>query len=313
MPIDYSISLEKTKFLVNKDILELMEYANTLRKVYKGDTVFTCAIINAKSGACSEDCAFCAQSAYHKTKINVYPLLSADKILSKAEEMKKKGATRFSIVTSGLKLKKREIESIAKTIMLISEKIEIKVCASLGMLDEDTAKILKDAGLIRYHHNLETARSYFPNICTTHSYDQSIETLHIAKQVGLELCSGGIIGLGESWDQRIELAFTLKELDVDSIPINFLNPIPGTRLQDMPLVPAMDALKAVAIFRIINPEKDITICGGRERVLRDLQSWIFFAGANGVMIGDYLTTKGRDTEQDIEMIKDLGLKVEEIR
>ena len=313
MPIDYSISLEKTKFLVNKDILELMEYANTLRKVYKGDTVFTCAIINAKSGACSEDCAFCAQSAYHKTKINVYPLLSADKILSKAEEMKKKGATRFSIVTSGLKLKKREIESIAKTIMLIREKIEIKVCASLGMLDEDTAKILKDAGLIRYHHNLETARSYFPNICTTHSYDQSIETLHIAKQVGLELCSGGIIGLGESWDQRIELAFTLKELDVDSIPINFLNPIPGTRLQDMPLVPAMDALKAVAIFRIINPEKDITICGGRERVLRDLQSWIFFAGANGVMIGDYLTTKGRDTEQDIEMIKDLGLKVEEIR
>lgn len=310
MSIDYPISVEKARFLVNKDILGLMEHANTLRKIHKGDTVFTCAIINAKSGACSEDCAFCAQSAHHKTKINVYPLLSEDKILFKAEEMKKSGATRFSIVTSGLKLKKREIESIAKTIMLIREKIEIKVCASLGMLDEDMAKMLKDAGLSRYHHNLETARSYFPNICTTHSYDEDIETLHIAKQVGLEVCSGGIIGLGENWDQRIELAFILKELDVDSIPINFLNPIPGTRLQDMPLTPPMDALKTVAIFRMINPEKDITICGGRERVLRDLQSWIFFAGANGVMIGDYLTTKGRSIKEDMEMIKDLGLRIE---
>jgi len=276
----------------------------------KKDIVFTCSIINAKSGACSEDCAFCAQSAYHKTNIKIYTLLPESEVLFKAEEMKKGGATKFSIVTSGYKLKKREIESIANMIRLINEKIDINVCASLGILDKDTAKILKDAGLSRYHHNLETARSFFPNICTTHSYDEDIETLYIAREAGLEVCSGGIIGLGESWDQRIELAFTLKELNVDSIPINFLNPIPGTRLQDMPLLSPMDALRTIAIFRIINPEKDITICGGREKVLRDLQSWIFFAGANGVMIGDYLTTKGRNIEDDIKMIEDLGLSIE---
>lgn len=305
------VSLEKAKSLVKQDTGELVRIADSLRKNYKGNIIFACAIINAKSGACPEDCAFCAQSAHHKTAIKAYPLVSKDAILKVAEDMKKRGATRFSIVTSGNRLKKREAESVADAIRLINERIGIRVCASLGMLDKDMASVLKDAGLDRYHHNLETARSFFPNICTTHSYEEDIETLHTARSAGLKICSGGIMGLGESWDQRIELAFILKKLDVDSIPINFLNPIPGTRLQDMSLLLPDEALKAIAIFRIINPDKDITVCGGREVVLREFQAKIFSAGANGLMIGDYLTTKGRGIEDDMEMIGRLGLKLED--
>ncbi len=311
MLIEQPVSLEKARFLVEQELQELIKIADPLRKDHKGDTIFTCAIINAKSGACPEDCAFCAQSAHHKTEIDVYPLVSEDRIVRMAEEMKKSGATRFSIVTSGNRLKDREIESVANTIRLIREKVEIRVCASLGMLDENMARILKDAGLDRYHHNLETAKSFFPNICTTHAYEEDIETLWVAKNVGLKVCSGGIMGLGEGWEHRIELAFTLREIDVDSIPINFLNPIPGTRLQDMPLLAPTDALKAIAIFRIINPEKDITICGGREKVIREYQSDIFAAGANGIMIGNYLTTKGRGIKEDMEMIEKMGLNLED--
>jgi biotin synthase len=171
------------------------------------------------------------------------------------------------------------------------------------------ARQLKESGITTYHHNLETARSHFDKICTTHDYDEDVATVQIAQSAGLKVCSGGILGLGESWEQRVELAFTLKELDVDSIPINFLNAIPGTPMETRPLLSPMEALKCIALFRMINPEKDITICGGRERTLRDYQSWIFLAGANGFMIGDYLTTKGRNTAMDIEMIKDMGLRL----
>ncbi len=311
MKIDYPISLEKARELVKEDILDVIKEAYKLRKKYKEDRVFTCSIINAKSGLCKEDCAFCAQSVYHKTDIKIYPLMDEEEILERAKMMKEKGATRFSIVTSGYKLKDREISKVCKAVELIKKEVGIKVCASLGMLDRNTASKLKDSGLDKYHHNLETARSYFQKICTTHSYDEDIETVKMAKESGLEVCCGGIIGLGENWDQRLELAFTIRELDVDSIPLNFLIPIPGTRLKDMPLLDPLEAIRTIAIFRIINPEKDITICGGREVVLRDLQSWIFLAGANGIMIGDYLTTKGRNIEDDIRMIEDLGLKISE--
>ncbi len=296
--------------LVNMDLKELLSIANRIREEKKGNTIFTCSIINAKSGQCSEDCAFCAQSKYHRTNIKVYPLISKEEILRRADDMKRSGATRFSIVTSGKKLSKREIDKISDAIREIKEKVKISVCASLGILDRDMAKKLKEAGLDRYHHNLETSKSFFPNICTTHSYEEDIETLEIAKEVGLKVCSGGIIGLGEGWEHRIELALTLKKMDVDSIPINFLIPIAGTRLENMPLLSPSDALKAIAILRIINPEKDITICGGREKVLREEQDKIFFAGANGLMIGDYLTTKGRSIEDDIRMIKELGMRIE---
>ena len=176
------------------------------------------------------------------------------------------------------------------------------LCVSIGMLDEKMAKKLVSSGISNFHHNLETARSYFNQICTTHDYDEDIETIQIAAASGLNVCSGGIMGLGETWEQRVELAFTLKELNVRSIPLNFLNPVKGTKFENRPLMSPLDALKCIALYRFIHPDKDITICGGREPVLKDFQSWVFMAGANGLMIGNYLTTKGRHTGMDLEMM-----------
>ncbi len=306
----YSISYEDAcKFAVSQDnATDLIMCANKIRKKYKKNNIFTCSIINAKSGRCSEDCAFCAQSAHHKTGIETYPLLDKEKILNNSIYMEKAGATKYSMVTSGHSLSGEEIDSIGHAAEEINKKTDLAVCASLGQLTEPMAIKLKEKGVTTYHHNLETARSYFNQICTTHQYDDDIHTVKTAKSAGLKVCSGGILGLGETWEQRVELAFTLKELDVDSIPINFLNPIPGTRMENRSLLPPVDALKCITIFRIINPDKDITICGGREKTLGDFQSWIFMAGANGIMIGNYLTTKGRSTEMDMDMIRQMGLR-----
>lgn len=311
---DYSISYEDAcKLAVARDnAVDLIMCANKIRNRFKKNNVFTCSIINAKSGRCSEDCAFCAQSAYHKTGIETYPLLDTEKIINNSIEMEKAGATKYSMVTSGHSLSDREIDSIGHAAKEINRKTDLSVCASLGQLTEPVAIKLKEKGVTTYHHNLETARSYFDQICTTHEYDEDIQTIKIAKSAGFRVCSGGILGLGETWAQRVELAFTLKELDVDSIPVNFLNPIPGTRMENRPLLPPMEALKCIAIFRFINPDKSITICGGRERALGDFQSWIFMAGANGVMIGNYLTTKGRGAEMDMDMIKQMGLNIYDI-
>ena len=172
----------------------------------------------------------------------------------------------------------------------------------MGLLKQDAAWRLKEAGISRYHHNLETARSFFDTICSTHDYEEDIETVRVAKDAGMRVCSGGIFGMGETWAQRVELAFTLKSLDVDSVPINFLHPIKGTRMGMRPLLPPMEALKIIALYRYIHPRKDITICGGREATLKDFQSWTFAAGANGIMVGNYLTTLGRNMEMDMEMI-----------
>ncbi|MBU4185829.1 MAG: biotin synthase BioB [Proteobacteria bacterium] len=290
--------------------VDLIMCASKIREKYKKNIVFTCSIINAKSGRCSEDCAFCAQSAHHKTGIESYPLLDKEKMVNNSILMEKAGATKYSMVTSGHSLSDGEIDSIGHTAEEINKKTDLSVCASLGQLTEPMAIKLKEMGVTTYHHNLETARSYFDQICTTHDYDEDIQTVKIAKSAGLRVCSGGILGLGETWAQRVELAFTLKELDVDSIPINFLNPIPGTRMENRSLIPPMEALKSIAIFRFINPDKDITICGGREKTLGDFQSWIFMAGANGIMIGNYLTTKGRSAEMDIDMIRQIDLSIE---
>ncbi|MBU4415015.1 MAG: biotin synthase BioB, partial [Proteobacteria bacterium] len=249
-------------------------------------------------------------SAHHKTGIESYPLLDKEKMVNNSILMEKAGATKYSMVTSGHSLSDGEIDSIGHTAEEINKKTDLSVCASLGQLTEPMAIKLKEMGVTTYHHNLETARSYFDQICTTHDYDEDIQTVKIAKSAGLRVCSGGILGLGETWAQRVELAFTLKELDVDSIPINFLNPIPGTRMENRSLIPPMEALKSIAIFRFINPDKDITICGGREKTLGDFQSWIFMAGANGIMIGNYLTTKGRSAEMDIDMIRQIDLSIE---
>jgi len=306
---NYSISYEDAcKFAASQDnTVDLIMCANKIRDKYKKNNIFTCSIINAKSGRCSEDCAFCAQSAHHKTGIETYPLLEKAKILNNSILMEEAGATKYSMVTSGHSLSGREIDSIGQAAEEINKKTDLSVCASLGQLTETMAIKLKKKGITTYHHNLETARSYFDQICTTHEYDEDIRTIKIVKSAGLKICSGGILGLGETWAQRVELAFFLKELEVDSIPINFLNQIQGTRMENRSLLPSMEALKCIALFRVINPDKDITICGGREKTLGDFQSWIFMAGANGLMIGNYLTTKGRSSEMDMDMIRQMGV------
>ena len=308
---DYSISYEDAfNFAASQDnAVDLIMCANKIRERYKKNNIFTCSIINAKSGRCPEDCAFCAQSAHHKTGIGTYPLLDKEKILKNSIYMEKAGATKYSMVTSGHSLSGGEIDSIGHAAEEINKKTDTSVCASLGQLIEPVAIKLKKRGITTYHHNLETAGSYFDQVCTTHEYDEDIQTVKMAKSAGLKICSGGILGLGETWVQRVELAFTLKELDVDSIPINFLNPIPSTRMENRSLLPPMEALKCIAIFRFINPDKDITVCGGREKTLGDFQSLIFMAGANGIMIGNYLTTKGRSAEMDMAMIRQMGLNV----
>jgi biotin synthase len=233
-----------------------------------------------------------------------YPLLDEEEIVKRAIASHSGGATRYSMVTSGYTLTDEELDVICNSAAAIAKDTDLTVCASLGMLTEDKARRLKEGGISVYHHNLETARSFFDKVCTTHDYEEDIITVKLAKAAGMNVCSGGILGLGETWEQRVELAFTLRALDVDGIPINFLNPIPGTRMENRPLLKPLEALKCIAIFRFVNPDKNILICGGREVTLRDYQSWSMLAGANGLMIGNYLTTQGRNVRMDVEMVKD---------
>lgn len=288
---------------------ELMAAANRIRRQVKGNLGFSCAIINAKSGKCPQNCTFCAQSAHHDTGVEVYPLLDEELIIKRAHQIKAAGASRFSMVTSGTTLNSEEIERVCRATKRIISETDLSVCGSLGMLNKDKAERLAKSGMSRYHHNLETPRSHFDQICTTHTYDEDIETIKIAREAGMNCCCGCIFGLGESWEQRIELALELRDLDVDCLPLNFLNPVKGTPLGESELLSPMEALRCVALFRIINPQKDITICGGREVTLKDFQASLFMAGANALMIGNYLTTTGRDAAMDIEMLKEAGIKI----
>lgn len=302
---DGEITREQALELADADARETMDLiacAGKIRQKFMAPAVFKCAIINAKSGMCPEDCAFCAQSAHHHTHAQTYELRSARELEETGLKMADAGATNYSVVTSGTCLTDHEIDIVCGVARRLKEKTELTLCASVGLLHPDGARKLKDAGISRYHHNLETARSYFKTICSTHDYDDDIETVKLAKEAGMVVCSGGIFGMGESWAQRVELAFTLKSLDVDSVPINFLNPIKGTPMAQQPMLPPMEALKVIALYRYIFPKKDITICGGREATLKDFQSWVFAAGANGLMVGNYLTTQGRDLDTDFEMI-----------
>lgn len=300
-----AISFDEALALAAADasqIPDLIACAAKIRQRFMASRVFTCAIINAKSGLCPEDCAFCAQSVHHQTGAEVYDLLSAGKLEERGRQMAAAGATNYSVVTSGASLSVAELDVVCEVARRLKATTDLTLCASVGLLDRDAARRLKDAGISRYHHNLETARSHFETICSTHDYDDDIRSVRMAKAAGMKVCCGGIFGMGESWAQRVELAFTLKELDVDSVPLNFLNPIPGTPLAKRPLLSPMEALKVIALYRFIHPEKDITICGGREATLNDFQSWIFAAGANGLMVGNYLTTKGRSLDMDMQMI-----------
>jgi biotin synthase len=288
----------------------LFAEANRIREHFLGSGIFLCSIINAKSGRCPENCSFCAQSAHHKTDTPIYSLVDESRMVACAKEAEANGSYCYGIITSGTGITKgEELEQICRAIRRIKVETSISPSCSLGIIDLDTAILLKDAGMETYHHNLETSRSYFPNVCTTHDYQKDVDTIRAVKKAGLKVCCGGIFGLGESASHRVELALTLRELAVDSVPLNFLNPIPGTRLENTNNITPMECLRTVALFRFILPGAKISVCGGREKNLRDLQSWIFMAGASGAMIGNYLTTAGRPAELDWQMLKDLELSV----
>ena len=264
--------------------------------------------MSAKSGLCKEDCTFCSQSVRYSTGAPEFPMVGAGEIAEAARRAERAGANEFSIVTSGTAIDKdRDISTLSDALKSMNTSTDLESCASLGIMKRDTLKKLKEAGLKSYHHNLETSRSFFPKVCTTHSYDEDVETVREAKALGFYVCSGGIFGLGESWEDRIELADTLRDLDVDSVPINFLDPREGTPLEGTKNLSPKECLRIIALFRLMMPETDIIVCGGREVNLRDLQPMIFAAGANGMMLGNYLTTKGRSAEDDLRMIEDLGL------
>lgn len=290
------------------ECVELFSFANHIRSNL-GDRIDLCSIVNAKCGLCPEDCKFCAQSVHSDTQITPYPMMNEEEILNIAQMMEEEGAARFCIVTSGKEVNGEDFESILSTIRRIRKETGLSICISSGVLTEERALALKSAGTTRIHHNLETSRNFFNKICTTHTYDEKIGTIHTAKKAGLEICCGGIIGMGESVKDRLELAFTLKELDIDSIPINILNPIEGTPINiyiEKSIKP-LEILKTISVFRLILPEKNIRIAGGREKNLRDLQGLCLLAGANGLLLGNYLTTQGRVPGDDIRMINDLEL------
>lgn len=292
------------------DIFLLCGFASEIREKFAGNKVDLCSVINAKSGNCPEDCAFCSQSAHHNTDIRRYPLMSEDEIVEQAIQKEKNGAKHCDIATSGLGYNgdEEEFEAIIRAFKKMKEKTNLKLCACLGTLTRKAAQKLAAAGVERYNHNLETARSFFHNIVTTHTYDERIETMRYAKEAGMEVCSGMIIGMGETMEQRIEHTFLLKELDVDAVPVNILNPIKGTRLEGAKPLSAMEIIKTFAIIRFILPDKNIRYAGGREGNLRSLQPLGFIAGLNGMLIGNYLTTPGQGANNNIQMLEDLQLE-----
>ena len=305
----YSIKKEEAIELYKEDIEELLNAANDIRKAKLGNSFDVCSIINGKSGRCSEDCKYCAQSIYYNTNIEEYPLLDDEKIIETALENEKGGILRFSIVTSGRKLSESEVNQICKVYKKIKSKSSIKLCSSNGLLTYEEFKRLKESGVTRYHNNLETSRNYFDKICTTHTYDEKIEAIKNAHKAGLKVCSGGIFGLGESIEDRIDMAFEITSLGVKSIPVNILNPIKGTPLENNEALTEEEILKSIAIYRFIAPDAVIRLAGGRA-LLSDKGKKAFLSGANGAISGDMLTTVGISLKDDLEMIKSCGYKVE---
>ncbi|HSA33904.1 MAG TPA: biotin synthase BioB [bacterium] len=286
---------------------DILQAASRVRRHFKGDTAVLCSIVNAKSGKCSENCIFCAQSAHHKTAVEEWPLKSAPEIAAVART-DAPYATLFGIVTSGRALGKNELAAVEKTLHhFAEEKIPQKPCGSLGILTREELASLKAAGLRRYHHNLEVSRNFFPKLCTTHTYDERVATVRAAQAVGLETCVGGIFGVGESAEDRIDLLFEIAALAPDSVPLNFLVPIAGTPVGHLPPFDLFEAVKLIALARFIMPDKDIKVGGGRIEVFGDSQALVFLAGANSIITGDLLTVKGRRSADDIKLLEDLGL------
>lgn len=302
------ISKEEALFLYRQPLLELCGSADKIRKYFCSDQFDICTIINARSGSCSENCKFCAQSAHNHTCAATYPLLSKEVILAQAKINHEQGVLRYSIVTSGKRLSDAEVDLMCEVVREIKEKIGISVCVSFGLLNEQQFRKLKEAGVTRVHNNLETSRRNFPNICTTHKFDDKIQAIRAALAAGLSVCSGGIMGLGETAEDRIDMALTLRELGVRSIPVNMLNPIPGTPFENNERLTPEDMQRIVAVYRFILPQASIRLAGGRG-LMPDKGKSCFTSGANAAISGDMLTTAGITTKTDMALLKELGYEV----
>lgn len=290
------------------DVDELCDAAGEICRKFCGNRVDTCSIINARSGRCGEDCKWCAQSARFLTGVNEYEMAGEEDILALARHNDGKGIHRFSLVTSGRRVGSRDMEYFCGVYRRLRKETRLHLCASMGLLGEKEMEMLRDAGVQRYHCNLETAPSYFSSLCTTHTTDDKIATIRLAKRMGMAVCSGGIIGMGETVEHRIELAMTLRDLGVDSVPINILVPIHGTPLQDMPPISEEEVMRTVAVFRFILPDKFLRFAGGRARLSKEAERRILTGGMNGVIMGDLLTTIGNRIDEDRELFRSLGLE-----
>lgn len=303
------VTREEALGLMDTPLEELSQAADQLREHFCGDRFDMCTIVNGKCGKCSEDCKYCAQSAHYQTSLEEnYPLLSTEELVKGAAENKRQGVLRYSIVTSGRKLSDREVDQVCESIRAIREQVGIEVCVSFGLLGEEAFRKLKEAGASRVHCNLESSRRYFPQVCTTHTYDEKIETMKAARRAGLSVCSGGIIGLGETMEDRIDMVLTARELGVKSVPVNLLNPIPGTPYEHNPVLTEDELRRVVAIFRFLIPDGNIRLAGGRG-LLEDKGARCFCSGANAAISGDMLTTAGITVERDLEMLRKLGYQV----
>ncbi len=286
----------------------IFETANAIREKFMGKKVDLCTIMNAKSGQCTEDCKYCAQSVHYETGIQKYPLLEYNQILQRALEMEKQGAHRFSLVTSGRSIGEKDFERLLEIYTKLHRDTDLILCASHGIIGYEQAISLKQAGVSLYHHNVETSRNFYRKICTTHTYQDRIDTIKAVQKAGMTVCCGGIIGMGESIEDRVEMAFEIKDLGVRSIPLNILNPVPGTPLEHIQRLSPIEVLKIMAIYRLIVPEGYIRYAGGR-MLLQSMQNIGFRAGVNAALVGNYLTTIGSNIIEDIRMIEQEGLEV----
>ena len=289
------------------EIYDLFYAAHKVRRHFHGNRVTFCSIVASKFGKCSEDCKFCAQSAHFDTGITSHAMMDKDEVKSVCTDSRDRGASAFGIVNSGRGPNQKEWPKIMDAIEGMKEVEGICHCATLGELSQSQAHDLKKAGIRRVNHNLETSKEYYPEIVTTHAWTDRVRTLKFAREAGLELCSGCIFGMGESIDDRVSVAFSLRELNPEVCPINFLNPIEGTPLEAVGKLRPMEILKIVAVMRLILPRTDLKVAGGREKNIRDLQSWVFYVGGTSAIIGNYLATFGRKNEDDLRMIEDLEL------
>ncbi len=296
-------------FLLEEDLDLVCHAANHIRQALCGDGVSLCSIINGRSGRCSEDCKFCAQSTYYHTGIEEYTFLDEDRIFEDCKKHEAKGVHRYSIVTSGRTLKGEDLKKACKVYKKMRKECDIALCGSHGLLDEEGFKALMASGVTMYHENLEASKRNFPNICTTHTYEEKVACIKLAQRLGLKICSGGIIGMGETWEDRIDMALGLSELKVDSIPINVLMPIKGTPYEGLESLKEEEILRTIAIFRWINPVASIRLAGGRMFMAKSGER-AFLSGANGTITGDLLTTCGNNIEEDKDMLLHLGFTIE---